>query len=252
MKILYTIAGRAGSKGIKSKNIRDFCGKPLPFYSLSAIDLYAKGHPEHDIDIAVSSDSEVLLAMFENNTIRNTHQIKRSPDLSGDIISKFFVIRDCLEKMEERLQVRYDMVVDLDITSPLRTVANIENLISTQIENDFDTVFSVTDSRRNPYFNMVKHSNDGGYDRVIDSEYSARQQAPEVFDINGSMYSYEPDFLRNKNNLFDGKCGIIKMIDTGVLDLDHENDFEFMEVVAGYLYATRPEFRSIREHICIC
>ena len=46
MKILFTIGGRAGSKGIHNKNIKTFCEFPLPLYSLSALDLYLTKHPE--------------------------------------------------------------------------------------------------------------------------------------------------------------------------------------------------------------
>ena len=42
MRLLFTICGRAGSKGIKNKNLRDFVGKPLMYYSISAIDLFLK------------------------------------------------------------------------------------------------------------------------------------------------------------------------------------------------------------------
>ena len=42
MKILFTICGRVGSKGIKNKNIKSFVGKQLPLYTLSAIDLFLK------------------------------------------------------------------------------------------------------------------------------------------------------------------------------------------------------------------
>ncbi|MDD3706486.1 MAG: acylneuraminate cytidylyltransferase family protein, partial [Clostridiaceae bacterium] len=44
--ILFTICGRAGSKGIKNKNLRDFLGYPLPYYTISAIDLYKGQNPE--------------------------------------------------------------------------------------------------------------------------------------------------------------------------------------------------------------
>jgi CMP-N,N'-diacetyllegionaminic acid synthase len=249
MKILFTIAGRAGSKGIKNKNIRDFCGKPLPFYALSAIDLYAKRHAEIDIDIAVNSDSDILLGMFADNPIRDTRLIKRAANLSGDSVGKFLVIRDCLEKMEERTGAAYDMVVDLDITSPIRTVANIEELTATQRVGGFDAVFSVTDARRNPYFNMVTRGAGGGYERVIASNFTARQQAPEIYDMNASMYAYKPAFLREKDGLFDGVCGIIKMIDTGILDLDHESDFELMEAIARHYYSSREDFAEIRDNI---
>ena len=42
MNLLFTICGRAGSKGIKNKNIKNFLDKPLALYSLSVIDLYLK------------------------------------------------------------------------------------------------------------------------------------------------------------------------------------------------------------------
>ena len=54
MKILFTICGRAGSKGIHNKNIKTFCEFPLPLYSLSALDLYLTKHPECDADIALN------------------------------------------------------------------------------------------------------------------------------------------------------------------------------------------------------
>ncbi len=120
VKILFTICGRAGSKGIKNKNLRKFCGKYLVYYTVSAIDLYLKRHPEVNCDIVVNSDSPELLALTENNGMREVDRIFRDESLAGDSIGKIAVIHDCLEKMEARKGIRYDLVVDLDITSPLR------------------------------------------------------------------------------------------------------------------------------------
>ena len=47
MRILFTICGRAGSKGIKNKNIRDFLDVPLPMYTLAAIDLYLERNTKY-------------------------------------------------------------------------------------------------------------------------------------------------------------------------------------------------------------
>ena len=44
-------------------------------------------------------------------------------------------------------------------------------------------------------------------------------------------------------------CEIIVMYDTGILDLDHENDFELMQVIAKHLYETKPEFAEVYEHL---
>lgn len=235
MRILFTICGRAGSKGIKNKNIRDFLGHKLPLYTLSAIDLYMKRYPSIDCDIVANSDSKELLNILCNSGKRQVYAIERTADLSGDRVAKIDVIRDCLARMEERTHKNYTMVVDLDITSPLRTVQDIENLIEKQAETNCDVVFSVVEARRNPYFNMVKKT-EHGYAKVIPSDFVARQQAPEIFDMNASLYVYKPDFLRTGKGIFDGYCEAIRMFDTGILDLDREDDFELMEVVAGYLF----------------
>jgi CMP-N,N'-diacetyllegionaminic acid synthase len=248
MKILFTICGRAGSKGVKHKNLRDFLGKPLSLYTLSAIDLLLKRHGEIAGDIAVNSDSERLLDIFKSNTIRATQLLERERSLGGDRVSKFAVIKDCYSRMRELTRIDYDMVVDLDITAPLRRVKDIEALITEKNKNGYDVVFSVTDARRNPYFNMVRKG-ENGYERVIATDVTTRQSAPEIYDMNASLYAYAPDFLMRANGIFDGRCGVIKMPDTGVLDIDSESDFEFMEVIASHLLRTNDEYAEISKNV---
>lgn len=243
MNILFTICGRAGSKGIKNKNIKNFLGKPLPYYTLSAIDLYLKDN-DVDCDIVVNTDSTDLIKLMKNNPIRNVDIIKRCDELSGDAIAKVDVIYDCLEQMESKKGCKYDVVVDCDITSPLRTVNDICNLIKVQFKTKADGTTSVTTARRNPYFNQIKKTDDG-YKLVIQSDYTCRQQAPEIYDMNASLYAYNPDFLRTKIDILDGHCEIIEMLDTGILDLDHINDFELMEVIAKYLFEKNNDYREI-------
>lgn len=248
MKILFTICGRAGSKGIKSKNIRPFLGKPLPLYTLSAIKLVLERLPEISGDVVLNTDSPELIDILTNSHMLQVEVIQRREELGGDRVAKVDVILDCLKQMEERLQKKYDMVVDLDITSPLRTVDDIIRLIEKKKNTECDVAFSVTDSRRNPYFNMVKKV-DKGYQRVIESNFVTRQEAPEIYDLNASMYAYTPKYLESGKGVLDGYCEVIKMYDTGVLDLDHENDFELMEVIAKYLFEKKTEFNEIYTNI---
>lgn len=248
MKLLFTICGRAGSKGIKNKNIRDFLGKPLPYYTLSAIDLYSKENKDDEIDVVVNSDSKELLEMMENNPFFKLYTIDRAAVLGGDDVPKIQVIQNCLENMQDRCDKVYDMVIDLDITSPLRTKEDICKLIETQKEKNADVTFSVTTSRRNPYFNMVKRV-DKGVKRVLESNFTTRQQAPEMFDMNASMYAYNPEFLFAGKGILDGYCECIHMYDTGILDLDHENDFELMEVIAKYLFSVKEDYKEIYENM---
>jgi len=248
MSILFTICGRAGSKGVKDKNLRSFLGFPLPFYTVSIIDLYMINNPGLSIDVVLSTDSEELIELFTKKLQTKVEIIRRKACLALDNTPKIAVIRDCLETMECRRQMDYSMVVDLDITSPLRKLIDLQNLIAKKNNSNADVVFSVTDSRRNPYFNMVKKSVNS-YERVIQSSFNTRQEAPEIFDMNASMYAYCPRFLKSGKGIFDGKCDVIKMMDTGVLDIDSEQDFELMQVVGEYLFNKYVDFREVRDNI---
>jgi CMP-N,N'-diacetyllegionaminic acid synthase len=177
--------------------------------------------------------------------------IERDVSLGLDNTSKVEVILNCLEVMKKRKTICYDMIIDLDITSPLRTLVDVNNIIQKKISSDADVVFSITDARRNPYFNMVMKTNKG-YECVIHSNFNARQEAPEIFDMNASLYAYSPEFLESGKGIFEGKCDVIKMLDTAVLDLDHENDLELMQVIAEHLFDKHVEFKEIRNNIKKC
>ena len=248
MRILFTICGRAGSKGIRNKNIKSFVGNPLPYYTLSAIDLFLKKHKEYEYDIVINSDSMELLKIMKESGIREVDTIVRTPELAGDTIGKIDVIHNCLDAMENRKSIKYDIVVDLDITSPLRRINDIEEVVKLHIEKKADVTTTVATARRNPYFNQLKKT-DRGYMRVIESPFTARQQAPEIFDMNASIYAYRPRYLRTGKGAFDGYMECVEMYDTGILDLDHVNDFELMEIIADYLFKNNSEFSIIRNNI---
>ncbi|WP_342420763.1 acylneuraminate cytidylyltransferase family protein [Paenibacillus sp. FSL E2-0178] len=248
MRILFTICGRAGSKGIKNKNLKNFLGYPLVFYTASVIDLFMKQNSHIDCDIVVNTDSKDLMSLIGQNLKLQVNFIDRDPSLGQDYTPKIAVIQNSFEIMQGRNGANYDMVVDLDITSPLRTVGDLQSLIDKKAGCAADVVFSVTDSRRNPYFNMVKQSPEG-YVRVIDSSFDARQQAPEIFDMNASLYAYTPSFLKSGKGIFEGRCDVIRMTDTAVLDIDNENDFELMEVIAEYLFRSHEEMSVVRMNI---
>ena len=248
MNILVTICGRAGSKGIKEKNVKDFLEYPLPYYTLSALHLYIMENTEDTIDLAVNTDSEKLISIMESNPFVPAQIIRREEELAGDRVPKPLVIASTLEKMEKLKKTHYEMVVDMDLTSPLRKVEDIVHLVETQKKCKADVTYSVTDSRRNPYFNMVMKG-EKGYRKVLASNFAARQQAPVIYDMNASLYAYDPAFLRTGKGVLDGYGEIIIMEDTGVLDLDHANDFELMQVIARYLFETRDEFGMIYRNI---
>lgn len=249
-RVLITICGRAGSKGFRNKNLKTFCEKPLVYYTLSAAFLFKVARPDVAVDVCLNTDSELLVELVKAKYPEVTY-IPRQADLCGDTVPKMAVFQNSLAEMEKKTGRRYDYVMDLDITSPLRTEKDVENAFDKKDSRpDLDLVFSVTEARRNPYFNMVKLVGDH-VEKVIPSPYTARQQAPAIFDLNASIYVFRRDFLANNRTgiLWDGKIGISEMMDTGILDIDSEEDFRLMEVIARHLYENYPDFAAVRAGI---
>lgn len=246
MNLLFTICARAGSKGIRGKNTKTFCDRPLLDYTIAAYDLFIRRHAkEYDhIFLAVNTDSEMLLEQMEELHVEYL-PIPRAEELAGDAAGKKDVIKDTLQKCEEKLQMTFDVVIDLDLTSPLRTVNDIVGTLNCLLaEPDADISFSVTDARRSPYFNMVERKEDGYYRTVVEAEYTSRQQAPVCYDMNASIYAYARSYLLS-NNVFRRKAVIWKMQDTGVLDIDSEEDLELMQVIGKYLSENREGYKEL-------
>ena len=170
---------------------------------------------------------------------------------AGDRVPKMAVYQDSLRRMEEKTGRPYDALMDLDITSPLRTAADVAAAFEKKAARpDLDLVFSVCEARRNPWFNMVKTVGDH-VEQVIHSEFTGRQQAPEVFDVDASIYVFGRDFLAGNTDglLWHGKIGVSVMMDTGSIDIDSEHDYQLMEAIAAHLYRTDPAFAAVRDNI---
>ena len=98
MNILFTIYGRASSKGIKNRNLRMICGKPLACFSVSAIDLYLHKHPEVNVDCVVNSDSMELIEQLKRNSRMHFEDIVRNNSLAGDSVGKMMSSMIALKK----------------------------------------------------------------------------------------------------------------------------------------------------------
>lgn len=248
--VLITICGRAGSKGFKNKNLKIFDGHPLSYYSLSAAELFIAQHPELHVDVCLNTDSDLLIDVITKNYPEVT-VLHRSEELSGDVVPKMMVYQDSLRRMEELTGLQYENLIDLDITSPLRQEKDVSGAYALKKSRpELDLVFSVCPARRTPYFNMTKLE-DGYAKRVIEHHFTARQQAPAVFDVNASIYVFGRDFLlENKTGfLWDGKIGVYEMFDTGIIDIDSEEDYRLMEAIAHYLYGAYPSFGAVQKNI---
>ncbi len=245
-KYLFTVCGRAGSKGIPGKNSALFLGIPLLYYTLATIELYRESHLEDEVDLALNTDSADLKRLMDESGIKYVF-IPRSKALAGDSVGKVDVIRETYRSMKEINNSEYDAVIDLDLTAPLRTLNDLERVLDKRKRTDLGVVFTVVPSRRNPYFNMVIENPDGSCSKVNEYECMSRQQAPSVYDINASIYAYSIEFMDSDRQMFDAPCQFVEMYDTAVLDLDHSNDLELMQVIAEYLYSKNESLRVVRE-----
>lgn len=237
MNILFTICGRAGSKGFKNKNLKKMKGVPLVNYTIASIYAFQQEHSEHQITIAVNTDSDELIARIKKqNLIPNIVFVDRKESLAGDKVPKVEVIKDTYLTLST--EKSFDVVVDLDITSPYRRVEDITNILNVFSEDNkyYDVVFSVVPARRSPYFNMVEKKENGYYRNICDSCYTARQQVPTSYELNASIYAYRPGFLSSKitKTILNYNCGIIEMPDYLVLDIDSEEDFQMMEFLHSF------------------
>lgn len=246
MNLLFTICGRRGSKQVKGKNVRPFLGVPLYLYTYAAIDLLREDHGGTlgSPTVGVSSDDPELLAGLSG--LPCTVPVLRPPELAGDVAPKFAAIDHCFKALLARGAPLYDYVLDLDITSPLRTVGDIVATIAlSERDRRLDCVFTGVPARRNPYFNMVTIK-DGLATKALPSLFTARQQAPALYDMNASIYCYRvASWQVFRTSPLDGVCGLTQMLDTGFLDIDSEHDFELMEVIASHLFARRPDFARV-------
>lgn len=237
MNILFTVCARAGSKGAVGKNVRIFCGKPLVYYTLEIYEKYVKKYSseQNQIDLAINTDSEQLLKQVHSRGTEFIY-IKRKEKLAGDTAAKGDVIQDTLIETERIKNCEYELVVDLDITSPLRDLCDVEGTISMVMQNEkCNFAYSVVEARRSPYFNMVCKGKNGFYDRVISSAYTARQQVPECFDMNASIYVYTREYLLDMK--IENRFALVwKMQDSVVLDIDSEIDFEIMEILTKHYW----------------
>lgn len=233
MNILFTICGRAGSKGFKNKNLKEMNGVPLVFYTLATIELYSKNHSDDRVTVALNTDSQPLIDIVKNQkVIQDILYIPRKEELAGDKVAKVDVIRNTFRETGKG----FDVIVDLDITSPLRRMEDVENIINEYKSNDsYDLVISVVHARRSPYFNMVEKKVDY-YKKICESGYTTRQEAPSSYELNASIYAYRPGFLDTDitDTILDHRCGISVMEDYLVLDIDSEEDFQMMEVLHRY------------------
>ncbi len=227
MRIIVTICARGGSKGIPGKNIKLIAGKPLIEYTFEVARQFKAYYA--DTDIALSTDSKEISDLAVQSGFQVPYH--RPEVFATDHAGKIGAISDVLVYYENLRQMRYDFVLDLDVTSPLRNLNDLSKAFQ-MIRNDQEAynLFSVSPANRNPYFNMVEKGEDGYYHlpKKLSNDIISRQTAPKVFDLNASFYFYRRIFFDKGFQTAITDKSLIYEIPHTCFDLDHPVDFEFL------------------------
>ena len=217
-KILCTICARKGSKGLKNKNLLKLLGKPLIHHTLDQakrVKFFTK--------IVVSSNSNKILDISRGKA---DYQIKRPELISNDYASKVDVIKHALLMSENKFKMVFDTIVDLDVTSPLRSISDIHKALDFFLKKKAGNLVSGHEARRNPYFNQVMHKK-GYLDLVCKSKKKIvrRQDVPKIYDLNASIYIWNRKNLLLSKKLINKKTIFFQMPYSRSIDIDDKLGF---------------------------
>jgi CMP-N,N'-diacetyllegionaminic acid synthase len=223
MKALCTICARAGSKGVANKNLRLINNKPLIVYSIEqaiATKLFDQ--------IVVSSDSKEIRDVALANGA--TFCVDRPAELATDTAPKLPAIKHCVENAEKKFG-QFEVIIDLDATAPLREPSDIIGALELLQSAQADNVITGTPAHRSPYFNLVETDVNGvvSLSKPPANVVARRQDSPQCFDMNASIYVWRRQALFANENLFTGNTRLFVMPRERSLDIDSQADFEMVE-----------------------
>ena len=217
---LAIIPARGGSKRLPRKNILDLCGKPLISWSIEAA-LKSK----YISKVVVSSDDEEILNISSNF---GADIIKRSYELANDTATTFDAIKHTINNLE-----KYDYIVLLQPTSPLRNEKHIDEAIELLEEKQADGIVSVCEMDHSPLWSNTLPE-DGNMRGFLREEILNKrsQDLEKYYRLNGAVYICKTDkLLENKSFFLKDNIFAYIMDRKSSIDIDEEIDFLFAERV---------------------
>ncbi|NLE74853.1 MAG: acylneuraminate cytidylyltransferase family protein [Actinobacteria bacterium] len=223
---LIIICARGGSQGVKGKNIRNLAGRPLITHTIDCAFQWGKAER-----VVVSTDSEEIAEVARKSGA--DVPFLRPAELGQSDVPKMSVIRHAVNELERRGASPFEVVIDLDVTAPIRRPIDIDKAYSLFAERSPLTVFSVVPAGRNPYYSMVEEDAQGyvHVSKSLPTAITCRQNAPPVYDMNGSIHIYSREYLMDETHwhVCSERSLPYVMDDVAGIDIDREIDFLFVE-----------------------
>lgn len=219
---------RAGSKGLRNKNIKLIKGKPLMYYTIKQA-LKSKIFD----NIIVSTDSKKILKRAKSYGADGWFLRPKKLALSSS--SKVSAIKHAFIEAEKHYEKKFETIIDLDVTSPLRKTEDIRKAYKFFIKKKADVLLTGSKSKHNPYFNIIEIVNKK-IKKVKDMKKKLfrRQEAPQTFDMNASIYIWNrktllKSFVEALERNAKWKTVFYEMSKERSLDIDNKFDFELVE-----------------------
>ena len=219
-KFLAIIPARGGSKRLPRKNVLELNGKPLISWSIEA------GLKSKYIDkIVVTSEDKEILDISEKY---GAETIIRPKELASDTATTFDTVVHTIKNNE-----KYDYIVLLQPTSPLRNRNHINEAIELLEKKKADAIISVSEMEHNPLWSNTL-PNDEAMNNFLRNEVLNKrsQDLEKYYRLNGAIYICKIEKLLEEKSFFlKDNIFAYKMDRKSSIDIDEEIDFKIAKVL---------------------
>ncbi|MBD3661609.1 MAG: acylneuraminate cytidylyltransferase family protein [Arenibacter algicola] len=219
------IFARGGSQGLPGKNLMELGGKPLIAHSITT----ALNTPGIDRVVVSTDDADIAQTATDYGA---EVPFMRPAELAANDTPEWLAWRHGIETLNSLTpDTPVGLFVSLPCTSPLRAVEDVSACLERYAKGDVDTVITIREAERSPYFNMVRLCDDGLAKLAVDpgQPFHRRQDVPEVYDITTVAYVCRPDFILSSNGLFQGRVGTVMVPKDRAIDIDTQFEFDIAE-----------------------
>ncbi len=217
--ILGVTLARGGSKSIKNKNLAKIKGKPLIYYTLKE----AK-KSKHLTNYIVSTDSAKIKNVVKKYKVEVP--FIRPKKFSKDNSSSASALKHALIQCEKFYNKKFDYVIELMVTNPLKTVVDINNVVKILIKNKSDSVIAVNQLQDHHPARIKKIVNGKLHDFSIKEKLESRRQdlKPKAYVRSGSIYAMSRRFVMQGKRYFSGKSLAYILPPERTINIDDKND----------------------------
>jgi D-3-phosphoglycerate dehydrogenase / 2-oxoglutarate reductase len=222
-RILGVIPARGGSKTIPRKNVKLLLGRPLIAYTI----IPAK-QSKLLTRVIVSSDDKEIIAVSKKYGA--DVPFVRPKDLATDLALATDVIRHAVIEIERQEGKKYDYVVMLQPTTPLRNSSDIDGALGKLINSGADSIISVVNVGPTHPVRMKKIVGDKLVDYAEEEvENMPKELLPPVYIRNGAVYAVKRDILVNRDTFKGDICRPYLMPEERSVNIDSKMDFLLAE-----------------------